>query len=531
MKNNRFASHFYPFFILIFLLPILAFSCMPNEKSYSTRKAAFSGSWYKGSKEELNKSLTEFLNAVKSSEFDGHITALISPHAGYTWSGKCAAAGFKCIQNKDYRRVFILGFSHHYPIQGAAVSVFEYYETPLGKIEVDRDICQKLLQKKDIFSTHRKAEEVEHSIENQLPFLQKTLEKFKIIPVLIGNLRKEEDYKVVASALKEFIDPYTLFVISSDFTHYGKNYRYLPFRENVKESLEALDKGAISRITEVDFKGFQKYLQETGDTICGRNPIGVLLQLLDENSKGTLLMYYRSADLTGDFSNSVSYAAIAFSTTTSDKKKLPHNPILQDDLPNPEVEKSSPLLANDSLTEIEQETLLRIARETLISHLTDSKSLDPFLQKVNLTNRMKEKRGVFVTIKKSGHLRGCIGYIEGIKPIFEAVIDNTRSASTRDYRFPPMRASEIDKVKLEISVMTPLKRIHSTNEVKVGRDGLVIEHRGKRGVLLPQVATENGWGREQFLNAICRKAGLPETTWKTEKPIIRTFSAQVFGEE
>ncbi len=519
MKIKLTSGHFcLSILVLFLLLPILAFCSTPTEKSPLIRKAAKAGSWYDGSREGLDRSLSTFLENVPSCDLKGHLHALISPHAGYTWSGRCAAAAFKCIQGKNYRRVFVLGFSHHHLIRGVAVSSFDYYDTPLGRVSVDREICEKLLKNKKIFTTHKKAEEIEHSIENQVPFLQKTLRNFKIVPIMIGRLSSEEEYRDVASALKEYMDPHTLFVISSDFTHYGRNYGYLPFKENIKKNLEALDKGAISNILKVDFKGFQNYLSDTGDTICGSHPIGVLLQLLDKDFKGHLRMYYRSADLTGDFSNSVSYAAIAFTSSKRNEK----NPS-----PNPSLSTEDPFQLNPK----EQEILLKIARATLISHLTGSPSLKELLKKVAITDRMKEKRGVFVTLEKAHRLRGCIGYIQGIKPIFEAVQDNARSAATKDYRFPPMKASEIDKVKIEISVMTPLKQILSLDEIKVGRDGLIIEHKGRRGVLLPQVATDNNWNREQFLDAICRKAGLPESTWRTEKPVLKIFSAQVFGEE
>jgi AmmeMemoRadiSam system protein B/AmmeMemoRadiSam system protein A len=520
MKIKRTPAHFYLSFLVgFFLLPVVAFCNTPSEKTPLVRKAAKAGSWYDGSRGGLDRALSDFFKGVSACDLEGPVQALISPHAGYTWSGRCAAAAFKCLHGKDYQRVFILGFSHHQFLRGAAVSSFDYYETPLGKVRVDREICEKLLTKKDIFTTQRRAEESEHSIENQVPFLQKTLKNFKIVPIMIGRLASEEEFKAVASVLKEYKEPQNLFVISSDFTHYGRNYGYLPFEENIEKNLETLDKGAISKILDVDFKGFQKYLQDTGDTICGSDPIGILLKLLDKDSKGHLRMYYRSADLTGDFSNSVSYAAIAFTSIQANEKKLSHD--ASSSFPE------DPLQLNRK----EQEILLKIARATLVSHLTGSPSLKELLKKVTIKDRMKEKRGVFVTLKKSGHLRGCIGYIQGIKPIFEAVQDNARSASTEDRRFPPMKASEIDDIKIEISVMTPLKRIASLDEIKVGRDGLIIEHRRRRGVLLPQVATENNWNKEQFLDAICRKAGLPESTWKTEKPIIKIFSAQVFGEE
>ncbi len=519
MKNKHASARFYlSILALFFLIPVVVFCHTASEKSPLIRKAAKAGTWYDGSRKGLDRTLSTFLNEVPACDFEEPLLALISPHAGYAWSGKCAAAAFKCLEGKDFQRVFILGFSHHHFIRGAAVSSFDYYETPLGQISVDRQICEKLLKKDDIFTTHRKAEEVEHSIENQVPFLQKTLKNFKIVPIMIGRLSSEEDFNVIVSALSEYKNPHNLFVVSSDFTHYGRNYGYLPFKENINKNLEALDRGAISKILEVDFKGFRKYLQDTGDTVCGSDPIGVLLKIMEKESRGELRMYYRSADLTGDFSNSVSYAAIALISTHREKEKPSRN---MSSLPE------DPLHLNRK----EQEILLKIARATLISHLTGSPSLKEVLHEAIITDRMKEKRGVFVTLKKSGHLRGCIGYIQGVKPIFEAVQDNARSASTKDYRFPPMNSSEIDKVKIEISVMSPLTQIDSLDEIKVGRDGLVIEHRRRRGVLLPQVATENNWNKEEFLNAICRKAGLPESTWKKEKPVIKKFSAQVFSEE
>ncbi|MEW5807801.1 MAG: AmmeMemoRadiSam system protein B [Acidobacteriota bacterium] len=512
--------------ITFFLSFLILFPGIAQEKAIpKVRKAAYQGSWYPDSSEELGKMIQGYYESAKLPELEGQVLSLISPHAGYRYSGKCAAHAYKAIAGKDYDRVFLLGFSHHYPIQSAAVSAFDSYETPLGRVNVDRRVCDKLLEKK-IFSMNMIAEEQEHSIEIQLPFLQTSLKDFSIIPILVGDLESEEDYRLVAAALKEFIDKRTLVVASSDLTHYGKNYGYLPFRENVKENLKTLDSGAILRMTNLDFKGFQEYLRRTGDTICGKKPISLLLTLLDKNAKGILLKYYTSGDILGDHNNSVSYAAIAFIAPNSPAKGI-------------SSENRSSVSAGSRISKKveaefnpdERSLLLKLARETITSHLKGWEMPDGLIERIKSSEKMMQKRGVFVTIKKHGDLRGCIGYIQGIKPLYQAVIDNALSASTKDHRFPPMSASEINEVKIEISIMSPLRKIDSLEEIVVGQHGLYLEFGNRHGVLLPQVATEEGWNREEFLNGICRKSGLPENTWRTARPTLWVFSAEVFGEE
>ena len=491
---------------------------LADDKKQSIREAAYEGSWYPGSKSDLEVALKKYLEAAQGEEVKGKIVALISPHAGYAYSAPCAAYAYNAIMKKDYNRVFILGFSHRFPIQGAAVSDFDLYETPLGEVRVDTQICKSLLQKK-LFLTNRIAEEQEHSIELQLPFLQTVLKDFTIVPVMVGELKRDEDYKAIATALKEHIDARTLIVVSSDMTHYGPNYGYIPFRENVRENLKPLDTAAISKITSIDFKGFQSLLASTGDTICGDDPIGVLLNLIDKRSRGILLKYSTSGEILRDFKNSVSYAAIAFVSGADDENNAAAARML------------SGSQNADGLSKEEQKLLLKLARETITGHLTGRLNKDALVNGLKLTEKLQEKRGVFVTIKKHGELRGCIGYIQGIAPLYQAVIENAISASTKDYRFPPMTAAETNGVKLEISVMTPLMKIHSADEVQVGKHGLCITYAGRHGVLLPQVATESRWNRDEFLSAVCKKAGLPADTWNTAEPELWVFSAQVFGEE
>ncbi len=503
-------------FCMLLLLPFLAHSSVDRELS-KIRKAAYKGSWYPGSRTELERTIQDYLKVTKSGKSEPDVIALIVPHAGYRYSGQCAAHAYAKIIGKDYDRVFLLAFSHHYPIQGVAVSDYDAYETPLGLVKVDRETCNALLKKK-LFAVHKEAEEREHSIEIQIPFLQRVLKDFRIVPLMVGSLANDDEYRAVADSLKKLSDEKTLFIASSDMTHYGPNYNYVPFRENVKENLKLLDSGAIEKILNKDYDGFKNYCLKTDITICGTRPIALLLHLLDNNAKGMLINYATSGEILDDFTNSVSYAAIAFTVTPPvSGSRIKENPVVAK--------------TDDDLTQEERTVLLKIARSTIVHQLTGKGSIETLLKSISLTERMKETRGVFVTIKKHGDLRGCIGYIHGVAPVYKAVIDNAISASTRDPRFDPMTASEIDEVKLEISVMTPLTKISTIEEIKVGVHGLYIEYGKRRGILLPQVATENGWTRDQFLDAVCRKAGLPVDTWKVAHPTIWIYSAQVFGEE
>jgi len=274
------------------------------------RLSALAGSWYPAEPEELKVMIKKYLDEAQVSEIKEAIFGLIVPHAGYQFSGKAAAFGFKAVRGKNFSRVILIGPSHYAWFRGVCLSSFSFYETPLGQVPVDRSVGEAL-SRKSIFSFNPTAEEKEHSLEIELPFLQMVLKDFTIVPLIVGEL-EEKDYQEVAKSLKPFITKETLVVVSSDFTHYGWRFNYLPFQENIKENLAKLDLGAVKMILEKDFAGYQKYLKETGATICGKNPIGILLNLLPPDSEGKLLNYYTSGDIINDYSSTVSYVSLIF---------------------------------------------------------------------------------------------------------------------------------------------------------------------------------------------------------------------------
>lgn len=278
--------------------------------SSSVRPSALSGSWYPAGREALQRQVDGFLKGVPRSVDRDTIVGMISPHAGYVYSGEVAAWGYKNLLGAPFRRVIILAPSHYVSFGGLSIPRVEFYETPLGKVRVDKETCESLLAK-PLFRTIPEAHKREHAVEIQLPFLQRTLKHFDLIPLIVGDL-KDEQYESVSNELKGLQGPDALFIASSDFTHFGPRFGYAPFANDLRENISRLDHGAIDLILRKDWQGFLAYRKTTQATICGFRAIALLLRVLPPDSCGRLLQYRLSGDMTGDYTNSVSYASVVF---------------------------------------------------------------------------------------------------------------------------------------------------------------------------------------------------------------------------
>jgi AmmeMemoRadiSam system protein B/AmmeMemoRadiSam system protein A len=477
--------------ILVFLLYAgLAFG-------QEVRKSVIAGSWYPGNKLELEKMINKIYAQEPKLDFYGEVLGLIVPHAAYQYSGAAAVSAYATIANQDIKRIIIMGPSHHISFKGASILKVKYYETPLGKVELDQAACQALLQTKE-FNSNRAAHAQEHSVEIQIPLLQHILKDFKIIPIVVGELDKS-DYDRIADNLRPLMDEHTIIIASSDFTHFGSRFGYKPFKDNFKENIQKLDFGALDKILHMDSEGFLQYIEQTRETICGFRPIALLLKTLGNDCYPQLINYYTSGDLMGNYEDSVSYASVCFT-----KKR-------------------------EKLNQKEENVLLKLARDTLVTYLNTQKLPEISLNKYDINPRLIQNQGVFVTLNKNGQLRGCIGYIKGLAPIYQAVVKNTINAATQDPRFYPVKAAEIKDITIEISIMSPLKKIDSLDEIKVGTHGLYLVKGENSGILLPQVPGQFGWDKKTFLEQLSNKAGLPKNAYK-EGADIYTFTAQVFGE-
>jgi AmmeMemoRadiSam system protein B len=282
------------------------------EEIKKIRRSVLAGSWYPGSKASLEEAIRGYWQSVALPREYKNVVALISPHAGYRYSGPVAAYGYKAIQKAPIKRVIVLAPSHRVYLRGVAIADYTHYETPLGLIPLDLPTCTAL-RKEKIVSSSPDADRQEHSLEIQLPFLQMALTDFQLVPIMVGEMN-EAEFTDFARILRPYLDQNSLIVASSDFTHYGQNFGYYPFREDIENNLRKLDMEGVSLIEKLDFSGFRKFIGRTGATICGNNPIGLLLKILDGRTdvKAELLKYDTSGRMLQDFSSSVSYVSAVF---------------------------------------------------------------------------------------------------------------------------------------------------------------------------------------------------------------------------
>ncbi|MFA6716093.1 MAG: AmmeMemoRadiSam system protein B [Victivallales bacterium] len=286
--------------------------------SLGTRRPYFDGKFYEHNEDKLRKYISGIVQKELNTERTGeHVRAVILPHAGYCFSAQTTVKTLLKTIERNYSRVLIIAPSHRVPFSGIALSEYDIYQTPLGDVPVDTESVANIIGTGNEYVAYMSdAHEKEHSLEVQLPLLQHFFKDFKLIPIINGFV-EEETAKHIAVTLKDWWQEDTLWVISSDFTHYGYSFNYLPFRKNIKENLRELDMGAIQLIINKDLHGFCEYLNKTRATICGCGAIKILMAVLDlvnnkDNNGAELVHYTTSGDLTSNYTQCVSYAGIIF---------------------------------------------------------------------------------------------------------------------------------------------------------------------------------------------------------------------------
>jgi MEMO1 family protein len=464
---------------LVFCFTLGSFSSGSTGAGDRVRPPILAGTWYEGDPAALDSSAAHFLRGEgrPSAPFpegsaearrwaaEGHYPiALVVPHAGHIYSGPCAGLTIGLLRGAPVRRVILIGPSHHLSFRGAALPEDAAFATPLGRIQLDHDAL-KTLGRQPGFAVNAPAHASEHSLEIELPLLQKALPQgFTLVPMVIGRLSREERESIGAAVAALLEEPGTVLVASSDFTHFGPNYDFQPFRAEVPRRLAELDGGAVRTILARNIAGFEAYLDSTGATICGAAPIRILLRALEGRAlEGRWIDYYRSGDLLADFANTVSYAGLAFFPAVPAKRGAAEPPL--------EAPGARPLEAR------EQAFLLDFARQTVRAAvrrrpLPTTELPDGF----PADSPLREHRGVFVTLteKRDGQLRGCIGNILGDRPLVEGVLDNAVNAALHDPRFIAVTPDEEPRLHLEISVLTPLKPVRGPEAIVIGRDGVLL---------------------------------------------------------
>jgi AmmeMemoRadiSam system protein B/AmmeMemoRadiSam system protein A len=463
------------------------------------RKPAVAGFFYPANSEVLAGQIEELLNQAENKGLNKEIKMMILPHAGYAASGLVAATGFKSIQGKNFKNIFIINPSHQDWFSGVALDNHDFWQTPLGKVRVNQDLREKLNKEAQNIFIREKAHSQEHAAEIMLPFLQKILNDFKIIPLTVGQISKKEIF-TLAQGLKKYLTEKDLIIISSDLSHYPD---YETANQVDQQTIQTILSGQEEKF-EKTIKNLQSQNLPGLDTCaCGENAIkiGLILADLMKWKNIELLKYANSGDILEDKSRVVGYASIAFSIGDKEPK----------------------------LSLRAKKKLIEIARESIKACFRGKD-----FEFNNIFQEIKTPQGAFVTLKKNGQLRGCLGrVIEEKQPLYKVVAEMARAAAFEDNRFTSLQEEEIEELDIEISVLSPLKKIKDPKkEIKIGQHGVVVSQGAQGGVFLPQVATENNWDLEEFMNNLClHKAGLNPEAWKRGEVDIYVYTAEIFTEK
>jgi MEMO1 family protein len=474
-------------------------------------ESVIAGSWYSGDATVLRRDVERYLAAVPEKDLPGPLVALIAPHAGYQFSGQVAAHAYKLLQKQKYSTVVVIAPSHYASFPGVSVYDEGGLRTPLGVVPLDGDLVAALKKRDDRIHYVPDAYTKEHSLEIQLPFLQVTQPGIKLVPLVMGDQDWGACERLAATVAECIRGKSVLVVASTDLSHFHGYDR-----------AKSLDQVVLDHVNGLDPTGLHESLRSGRCEACGGGPLVTAMLVarkLGANS-GQVLQAANSGDVTGDRSRVVGYMAAALYTGPAGPDTArAESPVSPATFPS-----DAKVGANLGLSAEDKQRLHQIARQSINARLHGEKA--PALG--NLNGALQEPCGAFVTLKKHGELRGCIGHIVGARPLAETVAEMAEAAAFRDLRFPPVSASEFPELEIEISALTPLQRITNPDEVRVGTHGIYLRRGTQGGLLLPQVATEYGWDRTTFLEQTCRKAGLPSDAWKDPGTEIYIFSADIF---
>ena len=467
------------------------------------RPATQANRFYTGDARELSEEVDSFLALHAKDKKYKHVAALIVPHAGYYFSGNVAAAAYQSIPDgKAYKRVFLLGPSHHEWLDGASVNTeYDYYSTPLGNVKVDVETARLLTNtdgtdKTDsVFFYNPKAHDREHCLEVQLPFLQR---RFGEVPPIVPIIISTNDFRKlqkIAEVLKPYMTEENLFVVSSDFSHYPK---YEDACEVDARTGKAVESGDVERFIAQLEKNASSGVKNLATSACGELAIATLMLMMQDGGYEVKhLQYQNSGDIDNhDHSRVVGYHAFA-------------------------ILRKSEFSLNDE----EKRMLKDIALTSIKDSLDGKRIAQPILNsKFSILN---SRCGAFVSLHKHGRLRGCIGHFGEDVPLHEIVAEMARAAAFEDPRFMPVTRDELDDIDIEISVLTPMRRIESLDEFQLHKHGIYIKKGYRSGTFLPQVADEVNWTKEEFVGHCAQdKAGIGWDGWKDAE--LYVYEAIVF---
>ncbi|MDD4355989.1 MAG: AmmeMemoRadiSam system protein B [Smithellaceae bacterium] len=479
------------------------------------REPAVAGKFYSDSAPKLRSAIEQFLQDALPVKVKKPV-AIIVPHAGYIFSGQICADGFKQVSHEKYDVIVILGTNHTNPgFQNISLYPGSGFRTPLGTALIDRSIVSALIKEAPADCTlDTSLHESEHSVEVMVPFIQVIFPEAKIVPAVVGSPDTQMCARFGRALAKVLKNRRALIVTSSDLSHY-------PSAENA----DFVDRETLAAVAKLDPGIFQATLKSQANrsipnlytSVCGEAPILVTMAAAGAlgAARGVVVSYANSGDMSvGDRSRVVGYGTVVFTAEDEDNEK-----------PDAASSRRAAAAVSEDLTPSDKKTLLAFARKTLSRIFTT----DTVPLARGFDERLQQPWGVFVTLRKKGDLRGCIGRMIADEPLVKLVGVMSLQAAFNDRRFPQLTADELKDIEIEISVLTPMKQVAGANDIVVGRDGVLLSKDSHSAVFLPQVATEQGWNREQMLDHLCLKAGLTAGSWKKGAK-FSTFQAIVFSE-
>lgn len=502
--------------ILQFGIPIVALSLgvvtdamAGKEGGGEVRSPVVAGQFYPESATILKLAIEKFMEDALPPQQKKPV-AIVVPHAGYIYSGQICADGWNQIRGGVYDVIVILGTNHTAPgLRKIALYPGGGFRTPLGTAAVDGEIVAALLAASPDCILDKGPHVREHSVEVQVPFAQLLFPQSKIVAAIVGEADTTLFSRfgtALASVLK---GRRAVIVASSDLSHYPSAKEGEAVDMKTLEAVATLDPAVLHSTVRTLMA---RRIPGLSTCACGEAPIMAAMAAAKAMGAtgGRIVSYAHSGNLPiGDRERVVGYGAVALA---ADLKK--------------ETPALTPVAAAEGVIgPDDRKYLLRLARETISRYLTIKMVPLPRLSSPIL----REPRGVFVTLKKRGDLRGCIGRMVPDRPLAELVGAMALQSAFEDPRFSPVTARELPDLEVEISVLTPMKPVSGPNDIVVGRDGVLLQKGGKSAVFLPQVAPEQGWGRDEMLNHLSQKAGLPSGAWRDGASFL-TFQAIVFGE-
>lgn len=467
-----------------------------GEDGVLIRNAAVAGTFYPADPAQLESMLDRLLDHVPAPEEPQKLLAMILPHAGYVYSGSTAALGYKLLSEQSYDTVVLIGPSHQMNFPGISVWREGAWVSPLGEVPIDEELAEKIAGSHPHFGFPTTPHRTEHSLEVQIPFLQKTLKKFKLVPIAMGRLSLEDARDLAASIHQHSVGKKVLVIASTDMSHYHP--------ADIAERMDAVTADLIAR---GDTQNLFEALRSGKSELCGAPAVLTVLEYarISGARSPEILHYSHSGQVTGDLDRVVGYLAVR--------------------VPLPET--SEKLSVVPAFTEEEKQEMLRMARTAVETYVRAGQIVEPSAR----FDSFKQKQAVFVTLRLNGALRGCIGHILPYEKLYLAVRNNAIAAASQDPRFEPVKQDELASLSYEINVLGSPQKIQTWDPIILGTHGVIVKKGGRQGVFLPEVAVETGWDKTRFMNELCtQKAGLAERCWEDPGTELFMFTSTAFSE-